>query len=67
VRAYLAIAIAVILALSVIPCIAQDADADGIPDEMEARLGTNPTVAETFTTILEDGPESEQARPPRTS
>jgi hypothetical protein len=62
VRAHLAIAIAVILALSVIPCIAQDADSDGIPDELEARLGTNPNVAETFTTILEDGPESEQAR-----
>lgn len=61
-RAYLAITTAVVLVFGAIPCSAQDVDADGIPDEIEARLGTDPNLAETFTTILDDGPEAEQAR-----
>ena len=49
--------IALIAALLLIPCtwsIAQDADADGIPDEIEAALGTNPNAAEDLLLIVDD-------------
>ncbi len=42
-------------ALLVAPCLAQDTDADGIPDAVEHDLGSDPGRAEQFTLLHHDG------------
>ncbi|MFO8079019.1 MAG: hypothetical protein R6V07_01830 [Armatimonadota bacterium] len=37
----------------------QDMDADGLPDAVEARLGTDPSTPESMTLVYEDGPEED--------
>ena len=45
-----------------LPCSAQDADNDGLPDAIEEVLGTDPGLPEALQVVIEDGPESEERR-----
>ena len=36
-------------------CAAQDSDGDGIPDQIESRLGTNPDLDEELQLVIDDG------------
>ncbi len=44
------------------PVLGADTDADGLPDELERTLGSDPAAAAVFRTVLNDGIESEEAR-----
>lgn len=54
--------IVALLVLCCLPCLAQDADGDGLLDAQEETLGTDPGFPETLQVILDDGPESEARR-----
>jgi len=55
-------ALVAIAALLVVPALAADTDGDGISDEHEEVLGTNPELPEALVVVDEDGVESEEAR-----
>ncbi len=61
-RSGIAVALAVMLIITVTPSFAVDTDGDGIPDEVERILGTDPSYAQALHVIYDAGEMPEQQR-----